>query len=77
VINVIDPPTPSEGNIAGEVLTNYSTNNGLSNTSVMLSGNENGFVWRGRGTYQNAYSFNTPAGRYINSGFNQTNASGM
>jgi hypothetical protein len=22
----------------------------------MLSGNENGFVWRGRGTYQNAYS---------------------
>ncbi|TWR28499.1 TonB-dependent receptor [Mucilaginibacter achroorhodeus] len=77
VINVIDPPTPAEGNIAGEVLTNYSTNNGLSNTSVMLSGNENGFVWRGRGSYQNAYSYNTPAGRVINSGFNQTNASGM
>ncbi|QHS54769.1 TonB-dependent receptor [Mucilaginibacter sp. 14171R-50] len=77
VINVIDPPTPAEGNIQGEFLTNYSSNNGLSNTSVMLSGNQNGFVWRGRGTYQNAYSFNTPAGRYINSGFNQTNVSGM
>jgi iron complex outermembrane receptor protein len=77
VINVIDPPTPAEGNIQGEVLTNYSTNNGLSNTSLMLSGNQSGFVWRGRGTYQSAYSYNTPAGRYINSGFNQTNISGM
>lgn len=77
VINVIDPPTPAEGNIQGEVLSNYSTNSGLSNTSLMLSGNENGFVWRGRGTYQNAYAFNTPLGHYINSGFNQTNASGM
>jgi iron complex outermembrane receptor protein len=77
VINVIDPPTPAEGNIKGEVLSNYSTNSGLTNSSVMLSGNESGFVWRGRGTYQNAYSFNTPAGRYINSGFNQTNFSGM
>ncbi|PAW92506.1 TonB-dependent receptor [Mucilaginibacter sp. MD40] len=77
VINVIDPPTPAVGNVAGEFLTNYSTNNGLSNTSVMLTGNQDGIVWRGRGTYQNAYSFNTPAGRYINSGFNQTDASGM
>jgi iron complex outermembrane receptor protein len=77
VINVIDPPTPTEGNIKGEVLTNYSTNSGLTNSSVMLSGNESGFVWRGRGTYQNAYSFNTPAGHYINSGFNQTNFSGL
>ncbi|MFD0795071.1 TonB-dependent receptor domain-containing protein [Mucilaginibacter litoreus] len=77
VINVIDPPTPVQGNIQGEFLTNYSTNNGLTNTSVMLSGNQDGFVWRGRGSYQNAYSYNTPAGRYINSGFNQTNVSGM
>jgi iron complex outermembrane receptor protein len=77
VINVIDPPTPAEGNIQGEVLSNYATNSGLSNTSLMLSGNQNGFVWRGRGTYQNAYAFNTPLGHYINSGFNQTNLSGM
>lgn len=77
VINVIDPAAPPEGNIKGEVLTNYSTNSGLVNTSLMLSGNENGFVWRGRGTYQNAHSYNTPAGYYQNSGFNQTNFSGM
>jgi len=77
VINIVEPTAPPEGNIKGEFLTNYSTNSGLTNTSVMLSGNENGFVWRGRGTYQNAYSYNTPAGRFQNSGFNQTNASGM
>jgi iron complex outermembrane receptor protein len=43
----------------------------------MLTGNENGFVWRGRGSYQNAHAYNTPEGRYINSGFNNTNFSGM
>ena len=77
VINVVDPPTPSEGNVQGEVIQNYSTNSGLSNTSLMLTGNQSGFVWRGRGTYQNAFAFGTPDGRYINSGFNQTNISGM
>ncbi|RFZ92802.1 TonB-dependent receptor [Mucilaginibacter conchicola] len=77
VINVIDPAIPAEGTVAGEFLTNYSSNNGLTNTSAMVTGNQNGFVWRGRGTYQNAYSYNTPAGRVINSGFNQTNASAM
>jgi iron complex outermembrane recepter protein len=77
VINVIDPAIPAEGTVAGEFLTNYSSNNGLTNTSAMVTGNQNGFVWRGRGSYQNAYSYNTPAGRVINSGFNQTNASAM
>ncbi len=77
VINVLEPLAPSSGTIKGEVLSSYSTNNGLSNSSVMLTGNENGFVWRGRGSYQNAYSFNTPAGYYINSGYNNTSFSGM
>ncbi|AMR31004.1 energy transducer TonB [Mucilaginibacter sp. PAMC 26640] len=77
VINIIEPSSPAEGNIKGEVLSSYSTNSGLVNTSLMLAGNQDGFVWRGRGSYQNAHSFNTPAGYYQNSGFNQTNFSGM
>ncbi|TFF40404.1 TonB-dependent receptor [Mucilaginibacter psychrotolerans] len=77
VINIIDPPSPAEGTVKGEVLSNYSTNSGLINTSLMLTGNENGFVWRGRGTYQNAHSYNTPAGYFQNSGFNQTDVNGM
>lgn len=77
VINIIEPPSPEEGNIKGEVLSSYSTNSGLVNTSLMLAGNHDGFVWRGRGSYQNAHSYNTPAGYFQNSGFNQTDFSGM
>ncbi|CAM3670221.1 TonB-dependent receptor [Mucilaginibacter galii] len=77
VINLVEPLAPAPGLIKGEVLSNYSTNNGLSGTSLMLTGNENGFVWRGRGSYQNAYSFKTPNGYFPNSGYNNTNVSGM
>ena len=77
VINIVEPTAPAPGSVKGEVLSNYSTNNGLSGTSLMLTGNENGFVWRGRGSYQNAYSFKTPEGYFPNSGYNNTNASGM
>lgn len=77
VINLLEPLTPPEGEIRGEVVSNYSTNNGLSGNSLMLTGNDNGFVWRGRGSYKNAYSFNTPAGYFPNSGFNETDLNGM
>jgi iron complex outermembrane recepter protein len=75
VINILDPLPAAEGKIKGELLSNYATNNGLSGTSAMLQGNNNGFVWRARGTYKNAYSYNTPLGRASNSGFNETNYS--
>lgn len=77
VINLLEPSSPPEGQIKGEFITNYSTNNGLSANSLMLNGNENGFVWRARGTYKNAYSFKTPTGYFPNSGFNETDLSGM
>lgn len=77
VINVLEPSVPQSGVIKGELLSNYSTNNGLSSNSIMLTGNSNGFVWRGRGSYQNAGNFKTPDGYYINSGYNNTNFSGM
>ncbi|MGK9126263.1 TonB-dependent receptor [Olivibacter sp. SA151] len=77
VINLLEPIPVPEGEISGEFLTNYSTNNGLVGSSVMLTGNQNGFVWRGRGTYKNAYSFKTPVGYFPNSGFNETDFSGM
>ena len=77
VINLLEPSSPPEGQIKGEFITNYSTNNGLTANSLMLNGNENGFVWRARGTYKNAYSFKTPTGYFPNSGFNETDLSGM
>ncbi|RYY24539.1 MAG: TonB-dependent receptor [Sphingobacteriaceae bacterium] len=77
VINLLEPLPAPVGQIKGEVLTNYSTNNGLSGNSLMLTGNENGFVWRARGSYLNANSFKTPTGYYSNSGYNVTNLSAM
>lgn len=77
VINLLEPTTAPDGQIKGEFITNYATNNGLTANSLMLNGNENGFVWRARGTYKNAYSFKTPTGYFPNSGFNETDLSGM
>lgn len=77
VINFIEPGAAPEGSLKGEALTSYSSNNGLSSSSLMLAGNSDGFVWMGRGSYKNAYSFNTPGGYYPNSGYNETNANGM
>ncbi|WP_443937528.1 TonB-dependent receptor [Pedobacter sp. MW01-1-1] len=77
VINILEPSTAPMGQIKGEIISNYSTNNGLTANSVMLNGNQNGFVWRARGTYKNAYSFKTPTEYYPNSGFNETDLSGM
>ncbi|GAB3909823.1 TonB-dependent receptor [Mucilaginibacter boryungensis] len=77
VLNLLEPLTTPDGEVRGELVSNYSTNNGLTSNSLMLTGNENGFVWRGRGSYKNAYSFNTPTGYFPNSGFNETDLNGM
>jgi len=77
VINILGPFSPAMGNINGEILTNYATNNGLSGTSAMLQGNTKGFVWRGRGTYKNAYGYNTPDGHIPNTGFKETDLSAL
>ncbi|KLT64878.1 TonB-dependent receptor [Pedobacter sp. BMA] len=77
VINILEPSAAPEGQVKGEFISNYSTNNGLTANSLMLTGNQNGFVWRARGTYKNAYSFKTPTGYFPNSGFNETDLSGM
>lgn len=77
VINILEPLTVPDGTIKGEVLSNYSTNGGLTSNSAMLTGNHDGFVWRGRLTYKNAYSYQTPSYYYPNSGFNETSSEAM
>lgn len=77
VINILEPLPAPEGKIRGELLSNYSGNNGLSGNSAMLQGNSNGFIWQGRGSYKNAFSYNTPAGRIANTGYNETSLSGQ
>jgi len=77
VINILDGLPAPDGTIRGEFLTNYATNNGLTGSSLMLQGNENGLVYKVRGSYKNAYSYKTPTEFVPNSGFNETNFEGQ
>lgn len=77
VINIIDDFVPAEGDFNGNFTTNYATNNGLSASSLMLQGNTNGFVYRGRVSYKNAYGFGYADKTVPNAGFNETNTSAM
>ncbi|SKB72442.1 TonB-dependent receptor [Daejeonella lutea] len=75
VINILEPLPSPEGQVQGEFLTSYQSNNGLSGTSAMVKGNSNGFVWRARGSYKNGFSYNAPGGRIANTGYNETSLS--
>lgn len=77
VINIIDDLVPASGEMNGSFTTNYSTNNGLIGSSLMLRGNDNGFVYRGRVSYKNAHGFAYKGATVPNSGFNETNVNGM
>ena len=77
VINIIDDFVPAAGDFNGNFTTNYATNNGLSASSLMLQGNDNGFVYRGRVSYKNAYGFGYAGKTVPNAGFNEINTSGM
>lgn len=77
VINIIDDIVPAQGVFGGNFTTNYNTNNGLIASSVMLQGNENGFVYRGRVSYKNAHGFAYKNAIVPNSGFNEINTSAM
>ena len=77
VINIIDDLVPASGDVKGSFTTNYSTNNGLIGSSLMLTGNDDGFVYRGRVSYKNAHGFAYKGASVPNSGFNEANINGM
>lgn len=77
VINIIDDFVSAMGDFNGSFTTNYSTNNGLTASSLMAQGNQNGFVYRGRVSYKNAHGFGYGDKIVPNSSFNETNFSGM
>jgi len=77
VINIIDDVVPAPGVFNGNFTSAYSTNNGLTASSLMLQGNDNGFVYRGRASYKNAYGFGYKDAVVPNSGFDEFNLNGM
>jgi len=77
VVNIIEDFVPAAGDHNGNFTTAYQTNNGLTASSLMLQGNANGFVYRGRASYKNAYGYAYKNHNVPNSGFNETDFSGM
>ncbi|HKG06891.1 MAG TPA: TonB-dependent receptor [Pedobacter sp.] len=77
VINIIDDQVPPPGVYNGDFTSSYNTNNGLTASSLMMQGNDKGFVYRGRVSYKNAYGFGYRGAVVPNSGFNEFNLSGM
>jgi iron complex outermembrane recepter protein len=77
VINILEQTPAKPGSIDGEWISQFSTNNRLFSNSAMVEGNQNGWIWRARGTYKTAASFSTPSEWVYNSGFNEKNISLM
>jgi iron complex outermembrane receptor protein len=73
VINILEPVPAEPGTIKGELASQFSTGNRLYSNSLMLEGNQDGFLWRLRGTYKDAAAYQTPPGFIYNSGFTENN----
>ena len=77
VINILEQTPAKMGSTDGEWVSQFSTNDRLFSNSLMLQGNQNGWIWRARGTYKTAASYQTPTEWVYNSGFDEKNYSLM
>ncbi|MEI6575280.1 MAG: TonB-dependent receptor [Bacteroidota bacterium] len=77
VVNIMEPLPPSPGVLRGEFSGLYSTNGKNAGSSMMLEGNENGFIWRARASYKYSASYQTPVETVYNSCFRETDLNVM
>jgi iron complex outermembrane recepter protein len=77
VINILEPVNAPVNTIRGELASQFATNNMMTNSTLMMEGNHNGFTWRARASYKNAASYKSPPGFVYNSCFNEMNYSAM
>ena len=74
VINMLSFPTLPEGEIKGNIIANYQTNNGLYAGSAFIAGNNNDITWNFRYTYLNAHAYQNKYDGYVfNSGYGENN----
>lgn len=77
VINFLPEKQLPEGEIKGDALFNYQTNNGLVDNMLHLAGTNSGISWSGRVDYTMAHAYqNKNDGYVLNSQFNNFNADG-
>jgi iron complex outermembrane recepter protein len=74
VINFKTQPNPENATIRGNWESEYQTNNGLIGNSITLGGNNNGFIWDVRGSYELAHCYWDPKDGYVwGTAFTQSN----
>ncbi len=77
VVNLIPERPMPEGEIKGEIMSNYQTNNGLINNMFKIGGTNSGISWGARVDYTLAHSYqNAVDGYALNTQFNNFNADG-
>lgn len=75
VVNLVPSQPAPEGQIKGEILGEYFTNNGQTAGSAMLKGTNHGFEWLGRISHKQATNYQNKAdGRVYGTAFNETDA---
>jgi iron complex outermembrane receptor protein len=75
VISFKSGPFAENGTIQGSVLSEYQTNDGYIGNSVNIKGSNNGFVWKLRGSSEEAHSYWNPKDGYVwGSAWHQGNA---
>lgn len=74
VINMLAAPALPEGQIKGNILSNFQTNNGLIAESFNLAGNKNGFIWDLRYSNKMAHDYKNKYDGYVaNSAYSESN----
>lgn len=74
VINLIPEQPLPEGQVKGDILLHYQTNNGLANTMLHIAGNQKGIAWSARIDNTMAHAYQNPADGYVlNSQFSNFN----
>jgi iron complex outermembrane receptor protein len=77
VVNLIAEQPLPEGQVKGEVLFNYQTNNGLISNMLHLAGTQNGISWSARVDNTMAHAYQDPVDGYVlNSQFSNLNIDG-
>jgi iron complex outermembrane receptor protein len=74
VINMLAAPPLPEGQIKGNILANYQTNNGLIAESFDLAGNKKDFIWDLRYSNKMAHDYKNKYDGYVtNSAYSESN----
>ena len=77
VVNLIPEQPLPEGQMKGNILFNYQTNNGLINNMAQLAGTKNGIAWSARMDNTMAHAYQNPQDGYVlNSQFSNFNVDG-